>query len=269
MADAMERFLRKRKDRVKKIEDVKPSITGSSTRSPSAQPSVNSFSNSHTVNGGRTPKAESNGQVIEIKIFSSQNSSSRFSMMKLNHNKDADPIQISRPILMNRKEPGEKQLPTYAVDSEGKIVGKYVYDAEKRPVLGADGHPVVETRQGVDQSLVGTAPGQMGIKSRKKGVKEVFLQDIDKMRMRREEYHPWVLESARLSSHDTPGSFPEHWVGRMQEPGSMPTVLFIDNGKSQSFKMVPLNRTYRFEPERPFKVLDADAANKLVSLPCT
>jgi hypothetical protein len=48
------------------------------------------------------------------------------------------------------------------------------------------------------------------------------------------------------------------------EASTLPTVLLVNDGTDAGFKVVPMGRTYRFEPERPFKVLDPDAAHKLV-----
>lgn len=183
--------------------------------------------------------------------------------MRLNSVKDVDPTQITAPILMNRKKPGPKEPPTFALDENGKIVGRYVYDAEGRPVLDADGQPVVERKEMVDMSLVGQASGG-GTKRRvKRGTKEVFHQDIEIMRLRREEALPWVLESG--NPQDKPAQ-PEQWVGRMLEQGQLSTVLLSNDGTRDGFELMPLGRSYKFEPARPFKPLDSDAANKLVNI---
>jgi len=181
--------------------------------------------------------------------------------MKLNSGRDLDPTQISRPILMNRKQPGPRAPPVFSFGEEGKIIGRYIYDESGNPALGTDGKPMVDKKDEMDMSLVGTAPGEGVQRKGKKGVKEVFHQDIDVIRLRREENTPWVLESGQPKDKS---NIPEHWVGRMQEPSAMPTVLLVNDGRTAGFKVVPLGRTYRFEPERPFKVLDPDAAHKLV-----
>ncbi|WVF70835.1 hypothetical protein IAT40_005629 [Kwoniella sp. CBS 6097] len=221
--------------------------------------------------GSSTKKAN----LTEIKIFSSSpNTGLRFNIMRLNTgqgslSRDIDPTQLSQPILMNRKRPGPKAPPLFATDGEGKIIGKYVYDSSGKPVLDSEGKPVIERKaEGMDMSLVGSAPDGTGgggnrggnKKKMKKGTKEVFHQDIEIMRLRREEAVPWVLESGRPKEKS---AIPEHWVGRMQEPSALPTVLLVNDGTTEGFEMVPLGRTYRFDPERPFKALDSDAANKL------
>jgi transcription initiation factor TFIIF subunit alpha len=186
-------------------------------------------------------------------------------MMKLNSTRDVNPASISKPILMNRKQPGEKVHPTIAFDIDGNHLGRYVLDEQGRPLLDDEGKAKVEYKvEGKDMSLVGTAPGEEGRKKNyKKGVREVFHQDKEKMRLRREEAMPWILE-AKEPMEKPPQ--PEHWVGRMMESATLPTVLLVNDGQSAGFSVIPLGRTYKFEPERPFKVMDLDAANKLVGL---
>lgn len=214
------------------------------------------------------PKAEPDASnIVEIKILSAAPGSGlRYNIMKLNSLREADPSQIPAPILMNRKQPGPKQPPQFAFDEEGNIVGRFVYDPEGKPVLDDEGKQMIEKRDQPDMNLVGAAPGQTGKQRRgKRNLKEVFHQDVEVIRLRREEANPWVLE-AKNPSEGNP-VMPEHWVGRMQEPSTLPTVLLINEGTGPSFTMMPLGRQYRFEPERPFKVMDADQANKYVRSP--
>lgn len=221
-----------------------------------------------------TDETKPNPNLTEIKLYSTDpGSGQRFSLMKFMSARDFDPTQISKPVLMNRKFPGPREPPIHALDDEGKIVGKYIYSEDGKPVLGANGLPTIERKNvGQDPDLVGGVPGQK--RKIRKGVKEVYHQDIDVLRMKREEAVPWVLETGKPRPQQTQaqqlGHVPEHWVGRMTEAASLPTVLLINDGRLDSgFEVVPLGRTYRFNPERPFKALDSDAANKLVRpIPC-
>jgi transcription initiation factor TFIIF subunit alpha len=190
----------------------------------------------------------------------------RYNVMKLNSSKDVDPGALPAPILMNRKQPGPKNLPQLATDAEGKVIGRYVFDEEGNPVLDEEGKPTIEKKVEMDMSLVGTAPGTNNKRRGKRQTKEVFHQDIEVIKLRREEANPWVLESKHKTpeSAETAAHIPEHWVGRMVEQAALPTVLLINNGTEANFTMIPLGRTYKFEPERPFKVMDADQAHKYV-----
>ena len=188
--------------------------------------------------------------------------------MKFNHPKDFDPLAIQHPRL-TRKQPGEKVVPIIALDEEGHILGRYVYDNNGELLFGADGRPVIEQNEGMDMSLVGQAPGQAKRKQ-KNIVREVGDQDLEVIRLRREEALPWVLEAkdpskTKNGSSSSQGAQPEQWIGRMVESSTLPMVLFVNEGKGEGFNVVPLSRTYKFNPERPFKVLDADMANKMVS----
>ncbi|WVQ85602.1 hypothetical protein IAT38_007768 [Cryptococcus sp. DSM 104549] len=285
MADAS-LFLRKRKDKERRprqpstrlpgapsapslASSRKPSGVGLAGRSvssgPSNAPSPATTSGSASKAAAPATPSGPNPNITEIKIFSAApDSTLRFNLMRLNSTKDADPARITQPILMNRKHPGERDNPRYALDQEGKIIGWYVYDAQGNPVLDAEGRPTVEKREGADMSLVGQAPDGEGKRRKlKKGTKEVYHQDLEVMRLRREEAVPWVLQSG--NPQERPAQ-PETWVGRMVEPSSLPTVLLCNDGTGEGFEMVPLGRSYKFEPERPFKPLDSDAANKLFEL---
>ncbi|CAK9782224.1 hypothetical protein CC85DRAFT_325349 [Cutaneotrichosporon oleaginosum] len=188
----------------------------------------------------------------------------RFNIMKLNSTKEVDPGALPAPIMMNRKQPGPKNLPQLAIDNEGKVIGRYVFDDEGNPVLDEEGKPTIEKKVEMDMSLVGSAPGTNNKRRGKRQTKEVFHQDVEVIKLRREEANPWVLESKNKTpeSAETAAHIPEHWVGRMVEQAALPTVLLINDGTEANFTMIPLGRTYKFEPERPFKVMDADQAHK-------
>lgn len=207
-----------------------------------------------------TPK---NDNVTEIAILSGdQSSGQRFNLMRLNSTRDVDPSALPKPIMMNRKQPGPKLLPTFVHDEDGKVIGRYVFDDEGKPVLDAEGKPTIEKRDEMDMSLVGTAPGQSNRRRGKRNTREVFHQDVEVIKLRREEANPWVLESKTQSENP---EMPEYWVGRYEEPpSSMVPILLVNEGDGATFTMVPLGRTYRFEPKRPFEVMDADQAHKYV-----
>ncbi|WWD18160.1 hypothetical protein CI109_102609 [Kwoniella shandongensis] len=276
-----EAFIRKRKDKERRPRVASARVAvASSTNAPSpASSTLNGVGGrpSPAPSGPGGPslksepdavKSEPNPHVQEIKIYSSGASRTglRYNIMRLNSAKDIDPKDITVPILMNRKRPGPRAPPIFATDGEGKIIGKFVYDNEGKQLLDAEGQPVIERKadNSADMSLVGHAPGTEAPQERKrkmkKGTKEVFHQDIEIMRLRREEALPWVMESAKPKEKPT---IPEHWVGRMIEASTHPKVLLMNDGTGEGFEMIPLGRTYRFDPERPFKLLDPDAANKL------
>ena len=243
MADAAV-FLRKRKDKLRRARSVQLSATA--TPSPSAKPSLNL--NGHASSSSTST---SNGHLIELKLYSMGDTGLRHNIMKLNSTRDADPATLANPLL-TRKEAGPPELPKFLTDEKGEIIGRYIYDPSGKPLLDDNGDAVVEATSR---------------RARKKGVKEVFSQDLEVMRLRREEAVPWILESGdRSEGNEKPmDQMPEYWVGTMMEASTMPTVLLVNDVGSEGFSVVPLGRTYKFQPERPFKVLDPEAAHKLVS----
>ncbi|WWC68393.1 uncharacterized protein I206_102319 [Kwoniella pini CBS 10737] len=274
-------FLRKRKDKDRRsrvpsrpVGGPSSSTNNVSTASSSTRPNGVASCSASSSAGVKTEPGTNgqNANITEIKIFSSGSDGGlRFNFMRLNHEKEIDPSQIGKNILLNRKKPGPREPSKYAMNKEGKIVGKFVYDNEGKLVLDSEGKPIIERKpeiEGMDMSLVGQAPEEIedkigkapGKKKMKKGTKEVFHQDIEIMRLRREEASPWILESSKPKDKSI---IPEYWVGRMQEPSALPTVLLVNDGTTEGFEMVPLGRTYKFVPDRPFKVLDSDAANKM------
>ena len=258
-------FLKKKKPRPRPPPSNQHAPSPPVSSNPLRAASSSSASPRLLANG--SPAASSDpSKVVEFKLLSSgADNALRYNLMRLNSLRDLDPRVITRPILMNRKEPGPKAPPVFAQDESGKIVGRYVYDNAGKPVLDASGQHVVEKRDEKDLSLIGSAPASGARRTTRKGVKEVHHQDIEVIRLRREEQTPWILESAKPKSDKEQGAMPEHWVGRMMEPTSMPSVLLVNDGTmGMGFKVVPLGRTYRFEPERPFKVEDTDTANRNV-----
>ncbi|EIW72848.1 hypothetical protein TREMEDRAFT_12890, partial [Tremella mesenterica DSM 1558] len=210
------------------------------------------------------PRPSDPSKIVEIKLYSTApDDTTRFNLMKFNYAREFDPLTLPDPLL-TRKQPGERIKPTIALDDNGNVIGKYVYDNNGKLLLGADGRPIIEHIETMDVNLVGQAKGvQEGSGSRRKfrnTAREVFHQDVETVKLKREEAQPWVLE-AKTPREKPP--IPEHWVGRMVEGSTLPMVLFVNEGKNDGFSVVPLGRTYRFNPERPFKVLDSDEANKL------
>jgi transcription initiation factor TFIIF subunit alpha len=277
MADAS-LFLRKRKDKQRQrvpTAHLAPPLgpSGSNPTSPrpvSGLSPVGLQAQSSNKPSPTTGTPGSSAHITEIKLFSPHQPSDhqvRYNILKLNTSKPTDPRHIHPPILLNRKTPGPRQPPVYAFDDEGKPIGKYLYQPDGKPILDENGQQAIERRVEMDMSLVGTAPGQGEKKKGRRGVREVYHQDREVIRLRREEAEPWVLESGSPSQDGASGStsIPDHWVGRMVEPSNMPTVLLVNEGENAGFTIRSLGRTYRFDPERPFKVLDPEAAHKLVS----
>ena len=254
-----EAFLRKRKDKNRVPSNVPrpaPAAAPATVPIPAPRPAP--------AAANRPP-----GQVIELPLYSSFGGGERYNLMRLNSTQQTIDINlIPKPLLLNRKDAdAEQQARLFAYDESGAVIGKYVYDHDGKPVMDAEGKHVVEVKDKADASLIG---GPERPKKGKTGVKEVYHQDREIMRLRREEAVPWVLESGSVSREAAQrgegGKIPVHWKGQYQEPSALPTVLFLNDGLEHGFRVVPLGRTYKFEPDRPFKPLEADEANRMVRL---
>lgn len=264
-------------------------LTPPSASSPASASGIASSSSiQHDPTSTGEPWHEKN--VTRIKLFSPGDLGGiRYNIMKMNQEHKVDPRDITAPILMNRKPRGGQDRPIIAYDAEGTPVGKFVYDNAGKPVLGASGEHVVEIASGPDLSLVGGLDVKK--KHKKATVRETYAGDAEAYRMRREEADPWVLESGNAEADRRDAAkvkaetaakveggvkfeadrkpdmakppMPERWVGMMQEQQQTKTVLIVDNGQD-GFNVLPLGRTYLFNPKRPFEVPDVETAHKRV-----
>ncbi|KAJ2232674.1 transcription factor IIF subunit tfg1, partial [Coemansia sp. RSA 455] len=88
----------------------------------------------------------------------------------------------------------------------------------------------------------------------KKKTKQVFFADEEKRRLDIEEARPWVLEDDDEK---------EVWTGSLEGGQSSAYVLFVltDDG----FKVVPVDRWYKFTPKLKYKTLTLDEAEEELS----
>lgn len=198
----------------------------------------------------------------EYQLFSSPAPGHRFNIMKMNSSKPADPSRFPRPVMMTRKDPHGSLDDRFAYDEAGNVLGRWDFDEFGKPVLGADGKQTyTPDRVEADQSLV--APGAGGKPARKryqKATKEIHQVDKELMRFKREEALPWVLEGGVQGQEQS-----EKWIGRIQDTSDQAYVMFVLNEGSESFRVLPVGRKYKFEPNRTFNVLDVDQADAAVS----
>jgi len=278
MAVDASQFLRNRKSKQRRVPSAAaprpagppPAIVNPNPAAPNAGRPGSMATSTSAVPSPPVDKSK----IVEIKLFSSGDLGGlRFNLMRLHSHLDVDPRQITAPVLFNRKPRGGQPPPNIAYDAEGTPIGKYKYDNDGQAVLDPEGQQVVEQLTGPDLALVGGAAGK---KKKRAGVREIHEGDSEAIKMRREEAEPWVLESGTsTNAKSEPGSvevksesttkMPERWVGMMQEQSNMGSVLIVDNGSHGGFNVVPLGRTYRFDPKRPFEVADMDEAHKRVS----
>lgn len=243
----------------------------------------------------------------DFRLVSTGTGGYKFNVLKFNTPKPIDPRTLPPPVLLNRKDPRNagrapppppdpNQLST-EVGADGKLIPlselKPVLDIHGKPMLGPDGKVMYATGKrgpGADLSLI--APGGGAVKNKKnlfkKKTKQVHKVEQDRMRLRREERYPWVLESGVASSSTSStaaegsvkpepgGSEPaageatqdkeiDVWVGRMEDTANQNYVLFVFEDDSDAFQVVDVRRWYKFQQRPAYNTLDMDQAEELVS----
>ncbi|KZP00169.1 hypothetical protein CALVIDRAFT_560766 [Calocera viscosa TUFC12733] len=212
------------------------------------------------------PKVESKplpedppGTYTDFVITSSGISEWRHDMMRFrptNMNQVVNPMDWIRPVKLNRKE----------LKKNYKAVDKI---EPARPLLGLDGKPVV----GPDGKIVmvggpdGLLPnGRARPKDNGKGkdkdqpkrkfkrtkTRQVFRVSDEVRAVRREERHPWVMESAD-GAHV--------WEGRLEDRGPQLQVLLFQSQK-EGFVAVPLSKWYTFKEPPKHTILTLDQAEQ-------
>jgi len=108
------------------------------------------------------------------------------------------------------------------------------------------------------ENLAKIAPHGGAVKQKKnmfkKKTQQVFQQDETEKKLRYEEYFPWMLED--FDNKNT-------WVGNLEGALSTSSVMLVsDKGM---FKMIPIEKYYRFQQRNIYKTLtmeEAEAALK-------
>lgn len=212
-------------------------------------------------------KLVSNGQggwnYNVIKFHSSANAATDF-----------DPLHLPQPALLNRKDPRPRPPPPPPVlDEHGNVVEelKPVLDEKGKPMLGPDGKVMFATgKKGPTADLSLIAPDGGAVKNRKnlfkKKTKQIFKVSQDRMRLRREERHPWVLEGNPdgqpvEGSQTVPG---ETWVGRMEDTGDKSFVMFVFEDDKDEFQIMDVRRWYKFQQRPTYNTLNQDEAEEMV-----
>ncbi|KAJ2886018.1 transcription factor IIF subunit tfg1, partial [Coemansia aciculifera] len=113
--------------------------------------------------------------------------------------------------------------------------------------------PLYKERPKADINLIADRGGARSNKRNlfKKRTKQVYFADEEKRRLDIEEARPWVLEDDDES---------EVWTGSLEGGQSSAYVLFVltDDG----FKVVPVDRWYKFTPKLKYKTLTLDEAEE-------
>lgn len=259
-----------------------PSTATSSASTPGARPSRPAPPSSRLTSKVRVKPAESPAQAnySDYRLVSSglptgydaPDGTARFNVVKFQSTTaEVDPRTFARPIAMNRRDPRPRPPPAAAVlgadgkpivapEDEKRIELRPVLDGQGRVVKGPDGEPLMAPKQSYDASLVGGGAAATPLPIRKKNpfkkkTKQVYKVDADVIRLRREERHPWVLESADGK---------ERWVGRMEDTAEKQSYVgFVFEDDKDSFEVVDVRRWFKFQKRATYETLGVDEAEEL------
>lgn len=202
--------------------------------------------------------------------FDAPEGTPRFNVVKFQSTAaEVDPRTFARPIAMNRRDPRPRPPPPPPIlgaddqpvaEEEKRIELRPVLDGQGRIVKGPDGEPLMAPKQSYDASLVGGGAAATPAPIRKKNpfkkkTKQVYKVDADVIRLRREERHPWVLESADGK---------ERWVGRMEDTAEKQSYVgFVFEDDKDAFEVVDVRRWFKFQKRATYETLGVDEAEEL------
>ncbi|EJU06571.1 hypothetical protein DACRYDRAFT_113241 [Dacryopinax primogenitus] len=169
-----------------------------------------------------------------------------------------NPMEWPRPVKLNRKELKKNYKTVDKVEPAKPLLG-----LDGKPVIGPDGKVVMVG--GVDglqpngrprpkDNGKGKDKDQQKRKFKRTKTRQVFRVSDEVRQLRREERHPWVLES---------GDGQQLWEGRMEDRGPPLQVLLFENNKGPGgFLAVPLNKWYTFKEPPKHTILTLDQAEQ-------
>ncbi|KAJ2360119.1 transcription factor IIF subunit tfg1, partial [Coemansia sp. RSA 2607] len=171
-------------------------------------------------------------------------------VMRFQSPKPVDPSTFTAPVKLRRrnkeyyrlknKKRNEERAAAMELEQANGAAGAAAPDQEKK-----------DERPKADMSLIADVGGARSNKKNlfKKRTKQVYFADEEKRRLDIEEARPWVLED---------DDDKEVWSGSLEGGQKAAHVLFVlaENG----FKVVPVDRWYKFTPKQQFKTLTLEEA---------
>ncbi|KAF3166917.1 hypothetical protein TWF788_011509 [Orbilia oligospora] len=180
----------------------------------------------------------------------------RFHCMRLYSKNDVnimDPEEFIRPIKLHRRDPrGPLQGAKVDPGSNGAPLDPDEKDIDPEEKAKREAEKAEKERQHAE-NLARIAPHGGAVKQKKnmfkKKTQQVFQRDEEERRLKYEEYFPWFIED--YENKNT-------WIGNLEGGLSGTSVMLVmDDGM---FKMIPVEKFYRFQQRNTFKTLSADQA---------
>ncbi|KAG5363723.1 Transcription initiation factor IIF subunit alpha [Yarrowia sp. B02] len=164
----------------------------------------------------------------------------RYHIMRLHTIKNVDPASdFTPPIKLHRKDP--RNLQFQATQEEQAAEGENSEESEQ------------PKREQADLSKIAPDGGARHAKKNQfnRKAKQVVHRDEEAKKLRYEEYYPWVMED--YSGKNT-------WVGNYEAAQSDSYCVFVFHGNG--FKMVPVEKFYKFTPRNQYATLTLEEAEK-------
>ncbi|KAI9269862.1 hypothetical protein BY458DRAFT_510643 [Sporodiniella umbellata] len=186
----------------------------------------------------------------EFQLLSSEKQGQHH-LMDFKTNKKVDFKTFTPPVKLHRKEPDRipyrqyiQQLQQQNNKAQQANAGS---SAEVQPPTSHG------PKTGADTSLIAPMGGATRNKQMlfKKRTKQIYLAKEDTRELKEQEHRPWILE-------DIEGQ--NNFTGTLEGGQRSDYMLFVlaENG----FKVVPVDRWYKFQPKRNFKTLSIEEAEE-------
>ena len=188
----------------------------------------------------------------------------RYHIAKFNGSKDVDPEnqgQFTRPVVLHRKDP---RAVVEEKDKEGVAAGDEIMDSkerEKAEIAKAekDARRAADLAQIAPTGTNAAGAAKKGQLKRLPKTEQVYKtdkteEDKRKSDLRYEEALPWHLEDAEGKNA---------WFGTYEAALSDVNVIFVVEGST--FKMVPVDKWYKFTQKAQFKTFTIEEAESRLS----
>ncbi|KAL1301761.1 hypothetical protein AAFC00_005959 [Neodothiora populina] len=185
----------------------------------------------------------------------------RYHVMRFSSDREVNPYkttgnQFQRPVRLQRRFPHDtprQNIPDPATNEEDDK------EREKEAVRKAERQAEREANQAQIAPTDKTAAAKKRQPFKKKTEDVYFPTDTPeaqkRAKLRYEEGRPWHLED--FTGKNT-------WVGTYEEPLSETHAMFV-LGQKQEFRMVPLEKWYRFAPTARYQTMNLDEAETIMN----
>lgn len=241
------------------------------TSAPGSAPNSNPAQQSRPTANGTTPGAQpvpERKNYTEFPILASKETlmqGLKYHAMRLQNRQDNagntilvnpyDERQFTRPVHLHRRNARDKLEPTEQSDAASGVDDK---EKELMSIRRAERQAEREANQALIAPTGGDPKKTIRRKQQKK-VEDVYYDENNpkqsaRAQLRYEEARPWHLEDFESKNV---------WVGSYEEPLSKSSVMF-EIGQA-GFKMIPVEKWYRFTQTNKVAAMDSDAVEKHMS----